>query len=113
MFTIPTGKAGRAPEVRLMKHYILAQLKFTDMEAYQRYLKQFPAIFKRFNARALVSDTRPEVLEGDWRRDKVVLLEFPDEQEARRFETDPDYQRIAQDRRAGAEAIILRLKGLQ
>jgi len=94
-----------------MKIYLLAQLKFTDLEAYQRYLKQFPAVFQRFNAKVLASDTRPEVLEGEWRRDKVVLLEFPDEEEARRFETDPDYQRIAQDRRAGAEAVILRIKG--
>ncbi|MFN8607527.1 MAG: DUF1330 domain-containing protein [Vulcanimicrobiota bacterium] len=96
-----------------MKIYILAQLKFTDMEAYQRYLKQFPAIFQRFDARVLASDTRPEVLEGDWRKDKVVLLEFASDEEARRFETDPDYQRIAQDRRAGAEAIILRVRGLK
>jgi uncharacterized protein (DUF1330 family) len=95
-----------------MKIYILAQLKFLDMEAYQRYLKEFPAIFRRFEAKVLASDTRPEVLEGDWRRDKVVLLEFPSEEEASRFENDPDYQRIARDRRAGAEAIILRVRGL-
>lgn len=92
--------------------YILAQLKFTDMEAYQRYLKAFPGVFRRFNARVLASDTRPEVLEGEWRRDKVVLLEFPDEEEARRFECDEEYQRISQDRRAGAEAVVLRVRGL-
>lgn len=33
-----------------MKIDLLAQLKFTDLEAYQRYLKQFPAVFQRFSA---------------------------------------------------------------
>jgi uncharacterized protein (DUF1330 family) len=52
------------------------------------------------------------VLEGDWLRDKVVLMAFRDEAEAKRFRDDPEYQAIAADRRAGADAVVLLVKGL-
>lgn len=51
------------------------------------------------------------VVEGEWPFQKVVLLEFPNELEAHRFETDAEYAKIAHDRRAGAEAVILRVRG--
>ncbi|MEZ5939460.1 MAG: DUF1330 domain-containing protein [Hyphomonadaceae bacterium] len=94
-----------------MAVYTIAQLKFTDVEAYRRYQKAFPGVFAKFNARLLVSDESPTVLEGSWPRDKVVVIEFPDEAEAMRFGADPDYLAIAKDRKAGAEAVILLAKG--
>jgi uncharacterized protein (DUF1330 family) len=94
-----------------MPVYSIAQLKFTDIEAYRRYQAAFPAVFAKFNARVLVADEKPRVLEGDWPRDKIVILEFPDEAEALRFGASPEYQAIAKDRKAGADAVVLMVKG--
>lgn len=95
-----------------MTVYTIAQLKFKDVAAYRRYQKAFPAVFARFNARVLAADEAPDVVEGEWVGDKVVVLAFPDEAEAKRFQEDPDYQAIAADRHAGAEAVVLRVRGL-
>jgi uncharacterized protein (DUF1330 family) len=94
-----------------MPVYSIAQLKFTDIEAYRRYQKAFPAVFAKFNAKVLVADEAPRVLEGDWPRDKIVILEFPDEAEAIRFGFSPEYQAIAKDRKAGADAVVVMAKG--
>jgi uncharacterized protein (DUF1330 family) len=96
-----------------MPVYTIAQLKFTDIDAYRRYQKAFPAVFAKFNAKVLVADESPRVLEGDWPRDKVVILAFPDEAEARRFASSSEYQEIARDRKAGADAIVLMVKGFE
>jgi uncharacterized protein (DUF1330 family) len=96
-----------------MPVYTIAQLKFTDIGAYRRYQKAFPAVFAKFNAKVLVADEAPRVLEGDWPRDKVVILAFPDEAEARRFAGSREYQEIAKDRKAGADAIVLMVKGFE
>ncbi len=96
-----------------MPVYTIAQLKFTDIDAYRRYQKAFPAVFAKFDAKVLVADEAPRVLEGDWPRDKVVILAFPDEAEARRFAGSPEYQEIAKDRKAGADAIVLMVKGFE
>ncbi len=94
-----------------MPVYTIAQLKFTHIDAYRRYQKAFPAVFARFNAKVLVADEAPRVLEGDWPRDKVVILEFPDEAEAIRFQSSPEYEAIAKDRKAGADAVVIVAKG--
>lgn len=95
-----------------MSAYLLAQLTFKNLAAYRRYQAAFPAVFARFGGKVLVADERPNVLEGDWRGDKVVLLQFPDPDAARRFAESDDYRAIAEDRRAGAEGPVLLLTGL-
>lgn len=94
-----------------MPVYTIAQLKFTDIDAYRRYQKAFPAVFAKFNAKVLVADESPRVLEGDWPRDKIVILAFTDEAEAARFGQSPEYLEIAKDRKAGADAVVLMVKG--
>jgi uncharacterized protein (DUF1330 family) len=94
-----------------MTVYTVAQLKFTNVEAYRRYQNAFPAVFAKFNAKVLAADESPRVIEGDWPRDKVVILAFPDEAEALRFSASPEYAAIAKDRKAGADAVVLMVKG--
>jgi uncharacterized protein (DUF1330 family) len=96
-----------------MTVYSIAQLKFTDIDAYRRYQKAFPAVFAKFNAKVIVADESPVVLEGDWPRDKIVILAFPDEAEAKRFGSSPEYQAIAKDRKAGADAVVIMVKGFE
>ena len=94
-----------------MTVYTVAQLKFTDVAAYRRYQKAFPAVFARFNGVVLAADEQPQVLEGAWPMDKVVILSFPDEASARAFAEDPEYLAISRDRKAGAQATVLLVRG--
>jgi uncharacterized protein (DUF1330 family) len=95
----------------LMPVYVLAQLKFKDRRAYDRYQAAFAGVFRQFNGRLLVADESPQVLEGGWTRDKVVLMSFPDEASCLAWSGSPAYQAIAVDRKAGADAVVLMLKG--
>jgi uncharacterized protein (DUF1330 family) len=91
--------------------YVIAQLKFTKRELYNRYSAAFPAVFKKFKGVHLVSDENVKVLDGKWDRDKLVIMSFPDEAAAIEFRNSPEYQEIAVDRRAGADGIVLMAKG--
>src|SRR5215468_4219979 len=62
----------------VMSVYIIAQLKFTERERYDRYQARFFGVFRNFKGKLLVADEHPVVLEGEWPRDKVVIMEFPD-----------------------------------
>jgi uncharacterized protein (DUF1330 family) len=92
--------------------YAIAQLSISDPQAYGRYKDRFAAVFSCFNGRLLAADSSPQVLEGKWERNKVVLLSFPDEKSFFEWERSPDYQEIAVDRKAGADAIVLLVRGL-
>ena len=94
-----------------MSVYIIAQLKFTERERYDRYQSRFMGV--SFKGKLLVADEHPVVLEGDWPRDKVVIMEFPDAEAAREFQESPEYQAISVDRKAGADAVVLTVRGLK
>jgi uncharacterized protein (DUF1330 family) len=95
-----------------MTVYVIAQLKFTDRAVYDRYAGRFMGVMKNFKGRLLASDEAPRVLEGNWEREKVVLLSFPDEAAYREWADSPAYREIAKDRIAGADTLSLLVKGI-
>lgn len=92
--------------------YVVAQLRITDRAAYNRYQSRFVDVMRRFKGRLLAADEHPEIVEGSWDREKIVLLEFPDEFAFRQWAESPEYLEIARDRRAGSDATVLLVKGI-
>src|SRR3954468_15980355 len=78
----------------LVTVYANAALKFTDRDAYNRYQAAFMEVFKRFSGTLLAADEAPQVVEGQWDRDKVVLMTFPNVAAFREWAESTDYQRI-------------------
>jgi uncharacterized protein (DUF1330 family) len=69
-------------------------------------------VFRRYAGTVLAADEAPRVVEGEWDRDKVVVMAFPDEQAFREWAESPDYQRISEDRQAGADTVVLLVQAL-
>ena len=101
----------RAEQEFAMTVYVIVQLKMTDRTAYDRYQARFFDVFRKFSGRLLSADEQPEVLEGTWDRDKLVLMSFPDEAAFRAWSDSPEYLEISTDRKAGADGIVLLAKG--
>ena len=95
-----------------MSILIVAQLKFKDLERYNRYQARFADVFRKFSGRLVVADEHPTVLEGQDGPDKIVIFEFPDEVAAVEFHNSAEYQEISIDRKAGADALVLQCRGL-
>jgi uncharacterized protein (DUF1330 family) len=95
-----------------MSILILAQLRFKDRERYDRYRARFADVFGKFRGRLIAADEHPHVIEGHGGPDKVVLLEFPDQAAATEFQNSAEYQEIAIDRKAGADALVLQFRSL-
>lgn len=95
-----------------MTVYAVAQLRFTDRSAYDRYQARFMEVFMGFSGRLLAADEAPQRVEGEWDREKLVLMSFPDESAFRAWAESPAYQEISRDRRAGAEAVVLLVRGI-
>lgn len=96
-----------------MTVYAIAQLRFTHRDAYNRYRAAFMEVFQRYSGTLLAADEAPRVIEGEWDRDKVVLMSFPDEAAFREWAESPDYQRISEDRRAGADTLVVLVQAMR
>lgn len=95
-----------------MTVYAIAHLRFTDRAAYDRYQTRFMEVFRRHPGTLLAADESPQVVEGQWDWEKVVLMSFPDESAFRQWAESPDYQDISKDRHAGADTVVLLARGL-
>ena len=94
-----------------MTVYVVALLSFTDRVAYKRYRTRFMDVLQKFDGRLLAADEQAQIIEGRWDRDKIVILSFSDAIAFHRFFTSPEYQKIADDRKAGADTILLLVRG--
>ena len=95
-----------------MTVYAIAQLRFTDRAAYDRYQARFMEVFRRHPGTLLAADESPEVVEGAWDREKLVLMSFPDEAAFQAWAQSPAYREISKDREAGSTGVVLLVKSL-
>ena len=95
-----------------MPAYLLVDCEITDAARYENYKKLAPAAIAKYGGRYLVRGGATTQLEGHWRPNRVVVLEFPDVETAKRFYDSPEY-RAARDLRAGAAKMnIILVDGL-
>jgi len=94
-----------------MSAYVVARVAIHDRAAYDRYASQFMRVLGRYDGRLLVSDERPEAIEGEWDGRKLVVLSFADRAAALTWARSPEYQEIAKDRIAGSDAIAVLAQG--
>ncbi len=95
-----------------MTVYAIAQLAIHGRERYQRYVAAFMPILSKYGGRLLAADEHPEVTEGQWDGDKVVLMAFPDREAFTAWVTSPEYREISKDRLAAAETTGILVRGL-
>jgi uncharacterized protein (DUF1330 family) len=95
-----------------MTCYLVGRIAIHDRERYGRYAAAFMPVLRRYGGRLLVSEERPQPLEGEWDGRKLVVLAFETQEAARAWAGSPEYREIAEDRIAGADAIVLMADGL-
>lgn len=98
--------------IAAMTVFAIAQLTIHDRSTYDRYQARFMEVFRQHSGRLLAADEQPQTIEGHWPHQKLVLMSFPDAAAFHAWADSAEYQRIAQDRKAGAQAVVLLVKGL-
>jgi uncharacterized protein (DUF1330 family) len=92
--------------------YFIARIYIKDEEEYQKYLDGADAVFSKFGGRYLAVDDGPVFLEGNAESGRIVLIEFPDERELRRWYDSPEYQGILKHRLKAADCSAALVHGL-
>ena len=83
-----------------MAAYVIVETDVTDPEAYERYKAASPGAVAAGGGRFLVRGGAMDVLEGDWRPPRLVILEFEDLAAARRWYDSEIYGRPGGSARA-------------
>ena len=75
-----------------MPAYVIADLDVTDPAGFEEYRKVVPGTIEKYGGRYLVRGGAMETLEGDWPWKRVVVLEFPSLEQAKRWYNSEDYR---------------------
>jgi uncharacterized protein (DUF1330 family) len=75
-----------------MAAYLIANVDVKDAAAFEEYRKQVPATIAKHGGRYLVRGGRVERVEGTWNPKRLVVLEFPSIEQARRWYDSEEYR---------------------
>jgi uncharacterized protein (DUF1330 family) len=94
------------------KAYVIVRAKVTDPEAYEEYKQHSGPAVARYGGHFLARGGLLETLEGGEESSRVVLIEFPDLDTARRWYNSPEYQQAISIRKDAAKAQFVLLEGV-
>lgn len=75
-----------------MAAYVIANVNVQDAALFEEYRKQVPETIARHGGKYLVRGGKHQALEGAWQPSRLVVLEFPSLEQARRWYDSEDYR---------------------
>jgi uncharacterized protein (DUF1330 family) len=95
-----------------MPAYVIADVDVTDPTRYAEYRQRVPATVAAHGGRFLVRGGAHEVVEGDWQPHRLVVLEFPTLEQARRWYESEEYREPKAMRLAAARTNVVLVEGV-
>ena len=95
-----------------MPAYVIVETNITDPEQYEQYKAASPGAVASGGGRFIVRGGELAVLEGDWSPSRLVMVEFPDLEAAKRWYESERYQEAKRLRDGAAELRMVAVEGL-
>jgi uncharacterized protein (DUF1330 family) len=94
-----------------MTAYIIADIQVTDATAYEPYRPLAAASIARFGGRFVVRGGKIDLLEGQPEPERIVVIEFPDADTARRWYRSEEYQNALKIRQSASRGRVFLVEG--
>ena len=96
-----------------MSAYIVAEIQITDPVAYQAHAPIALATVARFGGRIIAGGSKIELLDGGPMPNRIVVIEFPDAETARRWYRSDDYQAALKVRLSTSQGRVFLIEGAE
>ena len=96
----------------LMPAYVIAHIEVKDPVRYENYKKMSPISIEKFGGRFIARGGNVDVLEGTWKPKRLVLLEFPTADAARKWYASEDYAPAKALRQATSTGDLVVVEGV-
>ncbi|TAG78688.1 MAG: DUF1330 domain-containing protein [Burkholderiales bacterium] len=95
-----------------MPAFVIASVNVTNPEKYKDYMALSPGAIAAHGGKFVVRGGNPEILEGEWPRQRVVVVEFPSREAAKKFYDSVEYTKARKEREGAAEFSMIVVDGL-
>lgn len=90
-----------------MPAYLYGDIEVTDREGYEEYRQKAPPIVAAYGGKYVVRGASADVLEGDVKPARQVILEFPDMDSLLAFYNSPEYRPLKELRQRCSVGYVL------
>ena len=94
-----------------MKAYLVLDLSVHDFSGFKKYIAEIPAFIARHSGKYIVQGVVPTTIEGDWKLERMVIIEFPERENAQAFLRDPEILELFKLRHATATSRLMLVDG--
>ena len=95
-----------------MPAYVVLDIAVTDPGRFDEYRRLAPPAIAAFGGRYLARGGKTEVLEGNWTPNRIVVLEFPTPEQAKRWLESSQYREARALRHAAATTNAIVVEGV-
>ena len=95
-----------------MPAYVIVDVTVTDQTAMEEYRKQVPATLAKYGGRFVVRGGAHQTIEGDWKPNRLVVLEFPSMEQAKRWYDSEEYREPKAMRLRAGRANLVMVEGV-
>ena len=96
-----------------MPAYVIVDVTVTDPVVMEEYRKHVPATLAKYGGRFIVRGGAHQTVEGDWKPNRLVVLEFPSMEQAKRWYDSEDYREPKAMRLRAGRANLVMVEGIQ
>jgi len=95
-----------------MSAYVVVDIEVTDPEGYKEYVKVAPQTVELYGGKYIARGGHNETLEGKWQAKRLVILEFPSVEQAKKWLDSPEYAPARKLRHQYARTNMVVVEGL-
>jgi len=94
-----------------MSAYLIADVEIHDPDVYAEYRRQVLPLIQKHGGRFIVRGGAHEVLEGEWKPQRLVIIEFPDMAALKGWYRSPEYAKLIELRQGASRGSIVAVEG--
>jgi uncharacterized protein (DUF1330 family) len=95
-----------------MAAYLVVDIEVTNPAQFEEYKKLAPAAIAKYGGRYLIRGGAYEAIEGDWKPQRLTVVEFESMEKAKAFYNSPEYQVAIKTRKGAAKFKALLVQGI-
>jgi uncharacterized protein (DUF1330 family) len=95
-----------------MPAYVIVEIDIVDPAGYEEYKKLAGVTVEKYGGKYVIRGGRTEVLEGDWKPKRVVVLQFESAQRAKDWLNSEEYREPRKMRHRTARTKMILVEGV-
>lgn len=96
-----------------MKGYLVLDLAINELNGFMEYVQKIPEFIKKHGGKYIIQGVEPELMEGSWLPQRLVVLEFPTKEAAKEFLNDPDAENLFALRKETTKSNLILAEGCE